>query len=417
MTPPRVVVIGGGAAGLIAAGRAAEAGASVILVEKNQTVGSKLILSGKGRCNLTSGEEDLEVFLSKFGPKGKFLYSAFSRFGPRETLEFFHSRGLATKMERGKRIFPARGGSEQVVTCLLNYLKDGGAAVYRNREAINLEIRNGTVVRFLLRGQEVEGDAFILCTGGRSFRKTGSTGDGYRFAQRAGHTIIPPRPALCPVKTKEKWPLIARGLMLKNVSLTLLRNGEVLAQRFGELLLTHFGISGPIAMDMSREIADAEALGGASLAIDLKPALSHEVLSARIGRDFAAFSPLPFREALKDLLPRGIIPVVLSLATIPPDQKAGQITTEEISKLAALLKAIPLTPDGLLGFDWAIVTAGGVDLREVDPRTMQSKLVKNLYIAGELLDLDGPTGGFNLQMCWSTGYIAGESAALATGPH
>ena len=203
--------------------------------------------------------------------------------------------------------------------------------------------------------------------------------------------------------------------MLKNVSLTLLRNGEILVQRFGELLLTHFGISGPIAMDMSREIADAEALGGATLAIDLKPALSLEILSARIGRDFAAFSALPFREALKDLLPRGIIPVVLSLASIPPDQKAGQITTEEISKLAALLKAIPLTPDGLLGFDWAIVTAGGVDLKEVDPRTMQSKLVKNLYIAGELLDLDGPTGGFNLQMCWSTGYIAGESAALANG--
>ncbi len=413
MSPRRVVVIGGGAAGLMAAGRAAEAGASVVLVEKNQTVGSKLVLSGKGRCNLTSGEEDMEVFLSKFGPKGKFLYSAFSRFGPRETLEFFHSRGLETKMERGKRIFPARGGSEGVVNCLLNYLKEGGAAVYRNREAINLEIKNGSVVRFLLRGQEIEGDAFILCTGGRSFRKTGSTGDGYRFAQRAGHTVVDPRPALCPVRTKEKWPLVARGLMLKNVSLTLLREGKILSKRFGELLLTHFGISGPIAMDMSREIADAETLGNAALEIDLKPALSPEILSARIGRDFAAFSSLPFREALKDLLPRGIIPVIVSLASIPPDQKAGQTSPEEIQRLAALLKAIPLTPEGLLGFDWAIVTAGGVDLREVDPRTMHSKLVKNLYIAGELLDLDGPTGGFNLQMCWSTGHIAGESAALA----
>lgn len=227
-----------------------------------------------------------------------------------------------------------------------------------------------------------------------------------------GTQSFPPGLPSVPSGQRKKWPLAARGLTLKNVSLTLLREGEVLSQRFGELLLTHFGISGPIAMDMSRDIADAEALGRATLAIDLKPALSLEILSARIGRDFASFSALPFREALKDLLPRGLIPVVVSLASIPSEQRAGQVTAEEIQGLAALLKAIPLTPDGLLGFDWAIVTAGGVDLREVDPRTMRSKLVKNLYIAGELLDLDGPTGGFNLQMCWSTGYIAGESAAL-----
>lgn len=412
MSALRVIVIGGGAAGLLAAGRAAETGAEVILVEKNQTVGAKLVLSGKGRCNITSGEEDMETFLSSYGPKGKFLYSAFSRFGPQETIAFFEKRGLRTSMERGKRIFPEKGGSEKVINCLIDYIREGNVTVYRHREAVNLEIRDGRVKRFLLRGQEIEGDAFIICTGGKSFPKTGSTGDGYRFARRAGHTIISPTPALCPVRLKEKWPLSARGLNLKNVSLTLLRDGEKISQRFGEMLLTHFGISGPIAMDMSREIDDACTSGKASLTVDLKPALSLEVLISRIGRDFIKYAGRSFKDSLKDLLPGGLVPVVVERASIPADKKVEYVSEEEKMELALLLKKLSLTPDGLLGFDWSIVTSGGVDLKEVDPRTMKSKLTGNLFFAGEVLDLDGPTGGFNLQMCWSTGYIAGESAAI-----
>ena len=410
---PRVVVIGGGAAGLIAAGRAAEKGARVILVEKNQALGAKLILSGKGRCNITNAEEDMEIFLSKYGPKGKFLYSAFSRFGPLETVDFFESRGLKTRVERGKRIFPERGRSEQVVTLLIQYLREGGVTVYRNRESLNLEIRNGLVRRFFLRGEEVEGDSFILCTGGKSFPRTGSTGDGYRFAQRAGHTIIPPAPALCPVKTVEKWPALASGLDLRNVSLTLRLGDTVLSSRFGELSLARFGISGPIAMDMSKEIAAACEAGSPSLSIDLKPALDISVLAARIGRDLKKFAGRAFRDSLGDLMPKALIPAVLELSSIPGEKRAETITEEEIAGLAGLLKGMPLRPAGLLGFDWAIVTSGGVNLKEVDPRTMGSKIVGNLFFAGEILDLDAPTGGFNLQMCWSTGWVAGESAAAA----
>ncbi len=410
MSAPQIVVIGGGPAGLIAAGRAAEKGARVILVEKNQTVGEKLLLSGKRRCNLTNSEEDMDVFLSKYGPNGKFLYSSFASFGPRETISFFQSRGVPLKEERGKRFFPATGGSEGVLAALLNYVREGGVTIYRKRESINLEIRNGRVLRFILRGQEVEGDAFIICTGGKSFPKTGSTGDGYRFARRAGHTVIPPVPALCPVKTVEKWPLASRGMTLRNVSLTLWKNGEVESQRFGELLLTHFGISGPIAMDMSKEIAAAMETGTARLTLDLKPALSLPVLKNRISRDFEKFSGRKFKDSLGELLPRGLIPAVLALAPLPEEKIVNSASNQEIETLAELLKAFPLTPDGLLGFDWAIVTSGGVALKEIEPRTMRSKLVENLFFAGEVLDLDGPTGGFNLQMCWSTGYQAGESA-------
>ena len=411
MSAPQVVVIGGGPAGLLAAGRAAEKGARVILVEKNQTVGEKLLLSGKRRCNVTSAEEDMDVFLSKYGPNGKFLYSAFSRFGPRETMNFFESRGVALKEERGKRIFPSAGGSEGVLAALLNYVREGGVTIYRNRESLNMEIRDGRVRRFILRGQEVEGDAFIICTGGKSFPKTGSTGDGYRFARRAGHTITPPVPALCPVRIVEKWPPASRGMTLRNVSLTLWKDGAQESQRFGELLLTHFGISGPIAMDMSKEIAAAMATGAAKLTLDLKPALSLSVLVNRIGRDFEKFSGRKFRDSLGELLPRGLIPAVLQSAPIPEEKLVNSATEQEIEALAALLKTFPLTPEGLLGFDWAIVTSGGVVLKEIDPRNMRSKLVENLFFAGEVLDIDGPTGGFNLQMCWSTGYQAGESAA------
>ena len=411
MSGPRVVVIGGGAAGMIAAGRAAEMGARVTLVEKNQTLGSKLMLSGKGRCNLTNAEENIEVFLAAYGPNGKFLHSAFSRFGPAETLRFFSSLGLETKVERGKRVFPAKGGSEKVINCLFDYLKRGRVAILRNKEALNLEIKNGKALRFILRGEELEGDAFIICTGGKSFPKTGSTGDGYRFARRAGHNIITPVPALCPVRLAEKWPLQARGLNLKNVSLSLVQDGKVISKRFGEVLLTHFGISGPIAMDMSREIEEASARGEACLLLDLKPALTMEVLAARIGRDFEKYSGCMFKDSLKDLLPRGLIPVLVDKSSAPPEKPARYVSKEEKEELASIMKELHLTPRGLLGFDWSIVTAGGVDLKETDPRTMASRLVSNIFFAGEVLDLDGPTGGFNLQACWSTGYIAGESAA------
>jgi len=408
----RVVVIGGGPAGLLATGRAAERGALAVLLEKNAAPGKKLLLSGKGRCNLTSSEEDTDLFLSKYGRNGRFLYSVFSRFGPAETISFFESIGVELKEERGKRIFPAAGGAPGVLDALRRYAVGAGAEIRCENEALDLVLREGRVRSVLTKDGEIEGDAFIICTGGKSFPRTGSTGDGYRFARRAGHTVVPPVPALCPVRTAERWPETCHGLTLRNVSLSLRRNGKVTTSRFGELLLTHFGLSGPIAMDMSKEIAAALESGGGELVIDLKPALTHQVLTKRIRRDLDRLSGKHLKEALGGLLPSGLISAVIMKSPIPEQKLVNDIGNREVGELAALLKAFQLTPTGLLGFNWAVVTSGGVAIDEIDPGTMRSKIVENLFFAGEVIDIDGPTGGFNLQMCWSTGHQAGESAAV-----
>ena len=411
MNGRRVVVIGGGPAGLMAAGRAAKRGARVTLVEKNSTAGNKLLLSGKGRCNLTSSEEDTSSFISRYGSNGKFLHSPFSKFGPRETINFFQSRGVPLKVERGKRVFPASGGAREVLDSLLNYALGAGCDILYGCDTLDLEVRDGRIHRLFSRDREIEGDAFILCTGGKSFPKTGSTGDGYRFARKSGHTVITPTPALCPVKTLERWPESSFGITLRNVSLSLTQGGREVSRRFGELSLTSFGISGPIAMDMSKEIDAALGSSDVSLSIDLKPALSHLVLARRIKRDFEKLSGRILRRSLGGLLPSGLIPALLRATPVSGEKDVGKITNGEIDALSALMKDYRLTPTGLLGFDWAIVTSGGVALKEIDPRSMRSKIVDNLFFAGELINIDGPTGGFNLQMCWSTGHLAGESAA------
>ncbi len=412
MNGRRVVVIGGGPAGLMAAGRAAERGARVTLVEKNSTAGNKLLLSGKGRCNLTSSEEDTSSFISRYGSNGKFLHSPFSKFDPRETINFFQSRGVPLKVERGKRVFPASGGAREVLDSLLNYALGAGCDILYDCDTLDLEVRDGRIHRLFSRDREIEGDAFILCTGGKSFPKTGSTGDGYRFARKSGHTVITPTPALCPVKTLERWPESSFGITLRNVSLSLTQGGREVSRRFGELSLTSFGISGPIAMDMSKEIDAALGSSDVSLSIDLKPALSHLALARRIKRDFEKLSGRILRRSLGGLLPSGLIPALLRATPVSGEKDVGKITNGKIDALAALLKDYRLTPTGLLGFNWAaIVTSGGVALKEIDPRSMRSKIVDNLFFAGEVIDIDGPTGGFNLQMCWSTGHLAGESAA------
>ncbi|MDI9370073.1 MAG: NAD(P)/FAD-dependent oxidoreductase [Synergistaceae bacterium] len=410
MSAGRVVVIGAGPAGLIAAGEAAVGGARTILLEKNRSAGEKLLLTGKGRCNLTSSEDDTGSFLAKFGHNGKFLYSVFSRFGPSETMDFFRSLGIELSIERGRRVYPASGDARDVLDALLRRACSGGAEVRCGAGVLDVEINDGRIRRLITSNGTVEGDAFVLCTGGKSFPKTGSTGDGYRLASKAGHTIVPPVPALCPVTTVERWPRCAWGLTLRNVSLVLRQGGRVLADRFGELLLTKFGISGSIAMDMSKEIAAALNSGEAELIIDLKPALSEDVLCRRIKRDFEKFSGRVLKDSLGDILPADFIPAFLRSVRIPEVARVDGIGNDAISEIASALKGYRLTPKGLLGFDWAIVTAGGVALDEIDPRSMRSKIAENLFFAGEIIDIDGPTGGFNLQMCWSTGFQAGRSA-------
>ena len=403
------IVIGGGPAGLMAAGQAAAAGERVLLVEKNASLGEKLLLAGKRRCNITNAEPDVTAFLSRYGENGRFLHSAFSRLGPAQTIEFFNSLGIRTVTERGGRVFPAEGGGQRVLDALLILCKKGGVRILRESPVRSLKLRNGRVERLVTAIEELEAERYIVTTGGKSYPRTGSTGDGYRFAAQAGHTVVEPTPALVPVRTQETWVKLARGYNLRNVRLTVTVNGEKAEERFGEMEFTNFGVSGPIVMELSSRIPDWMARGTVRFSIDLKPALDLRQLTDRVVRDFAKHHDRLFAGALRDLVPGPLIPLILELSDVPSDKPAAYVSPEEQSDLAALLKNIVLTVNGLWGFNHAIVTRGGVSLREIEPGTMRSKLCDNLYFAGEVLDLNGPSGGFNLQICWSTGYAAGRA--------
>lgn len=406
-----IAVIGGGPAGMMAAGRAAESGVKVVLIEKNETLGKKLLITGKGRCNFTHNEFDIRKIAEKFGRNGRFLYGALALFGAGEVVDFFESRGVKGKVEQGDRIFPEKGNAQDILNVLIKYLTEGKVNILYNAEVTGFKQEKGKISQALLRDRQINADKYIICAGGKAYPQTGSTGDGYRWAGQLGHTIIPPVPALNPVKTSEKWVKELQGLSLKNVSLKLFQNGKKQDERFGEMLFTHFGVSGPIVMDMSKNIGALLKNGPVKLILDLKPALDFKKLDKRIQRDFQEFKGRMFKNSLKGLLPLSMIPVIIKLSGIEPEKKVDYISREERNKLVHLLKELELTPTGLLGFKWSVVTSGGVALKEVNPNTMCSKKVENLYFAGEILDLDGPSGGYNLQECWSTGYLAGKSAA------
>ena len=406
-----IAVIGGGPAGMMAAGRAAELGAKVVLIEKNEILGKKLLITGKGRCNFTHNEFDIRKFAEKFGRNGRFLYSALSVFGVHEVINFFESRGVKAKVEQGDRIFPENGNAQDILNVLIKYLAEGKVDILLNAEVISFRQENGKISQVLLRDRQISADKCIICTGGKAYPQTGSTGDGYQWAEQLGHTVIAPVPALNPVKISENWVKELQGLSLKNVSLKLFQNGKKQDERFGEMLFTHFGVSGPIVMDMSKKIGALLKKGPVKLILDLKPALDFKKLDKRIQRDFQEFKGRMFKNSLKGLLPLSMIPVIIKLSGVEPEKKVDYISREERNKVVHLLKELELTPIGLLGFKWSVVTSGGVALKEVNPNTMGSKKIENLYFAGEILDLDGPSGGYNLQECWSTGYLAGQSAA------
>jgi predicted Rossmann fold flavoprotein len=415
------IVIGGGPAGLIAAGRAAELGERALLVEKNDSLGEKLLLAGRRRCNLTNALPDIDAFLSRYGERGgAFLRPAFARFGPKETLEFFKRNGVKTLVERGNRVFPdvspANTGAQRVLDALLIYCKKGKVRILRRSPVRSLKVKNGRVERLVTAAEELFAGRYIVATGGKSYPKTGSEGDGYRFAEQAGHTVAAPVPALVPVKTRETWVKLAHNCNLRNVKLSVAVNGEKVDERFGEMEFTNFGVSGPIVMDLSSFVSDWMKRGTVSLVLDLKPALSLEKLIARVERDFEKYADRQFGRAIADLLPSALIPMILELSDVPPDKPAAWVAPEERADLAFLLKNVPLTVNGLWSFDHAIVTKGGVSLDEVDPATLRSKRCENLFFAGEVLDLNGPTGGFNLQACWSTGFVAGSRAAEVLDP-
>lgn len=405
-----IAVIGGGPAGMMAAGRAAKLRAKVVLIEKNEILGKKLLITGKGRCNFTHNEFDIRKFAEKFGRNGRFLYSALALFGAREVIDFFKPRGVKGKVEQGNRIFPEKGNAQDILNALVKYIAEGKVNILLNSEVIGFRQEKGKISQALFRDRQICADKYIICAGGKSYPQTGSTGDGYRWAEQLGHIIIKPVPALNPVKTSEKWVKELQGLSLKNVSLKLFQNGKKQDERFGEMLFTHFGVSGPMVMDMSKNIGALLKKGPVKLILDLKPALDFKKLDKRIQRDFQEFKGRMFKNSLKGLLPLSMISVIIKLSGIEPEKKVDYISREERNKLVHLLKELELTPTGLLGFKWSVVTSGGVALKEVNPNTMGSKKVKNLYFAGEILDLDGPSGGYNLQECWSTGYLAGKSA-------
>ena len=405
-----IAVIGGGPAGMIAAGRAAELGVKVVLMEKNEVLGKKLLLTGKGRCNFTHNELDIRKFTEKYGRNGRFLYRALAVFGVKEVLDFFESRGVKGKVEQGDRIFPENGNVQDILKVLLKYLSEGKVTILYNVEVINFKQEDRKISQVLLRDRQIIAAKFIICTGGKSYPQTGSTGDGYHWARQWGHTIIEPVPALNPIKIAEKWVRELQGLSLKNISLQLFQNGKKQDERFGEMLFTHFGVSGPIVMDLSKNIGTLLKQGPVKLILDLKPALDFKKLDQRIQRDLDKFKGRRFKNSLKELLPLSMIPVMIRLSGIEPEKQVDYISREERNKLVHLFKELELSPTELLGFKWSVVTSGGIALKEVDPDTMCSKKIENLYFAGEILDLDGPSGGYNLQECWSTGYLAGESA-------
>ena len=406
-----IAVIGGGPAGMMAAGRAAKLGAKVVLIEKNEILGKKLLITGKERCNFTHNEFDIRKFAEKFGRNGRFLYSALAVFGAREVIDFFESRGVKGKVEQGDRVFPEKGNAQDILNVLIKYLAEGKVNILLNSEVTGFNQEKGKISQVLLRDRQISADKFIICAGGKAYPQTGSTGDGYRWAEQSGHTVIPPVPALNPVKTSEDWAKELQGLSLKNVSLKLFQNGKKQDERFGEMLFTHFGVSGPMVMDMSKNIGALLKNGPLKLILDLKPALDFKKLDLRIQRDFQEFKGRMFKNSLKGLLPLSMIAVMIKLSGIKPEKKVDYISREERNKLVHRLKELELTPTELLGFKWSVVTSGGVSLKEVNPNTMGSKKMENLYFAGEILDLDGPSGGYNLQECWSTGYLAGESTA------
>ncbi|NLA59431.1 MAG: NAD(P)/FAD-dependent oxidoreductase [Firmicutes bacterium] len=414
----RVIVIGGGASGMMAAGTAAEAGGEVLLLEKNSALGKKLLITGKGRCNLTNACE-IEEVIDRFGSGGKFLYSALHVFPPSAVWQFFADRGLELVVERGRRVFPASGNSADVVKVFKDYLAQQGVIVKLNSPVEEIiiqgeEARHIAGVK-LANGNFLSADAVILASGGASYPGTGSTGDGYLMAAKLGHTLQPLYPALVPLKTKEEWVKGAAGLSLRNVRARLLDGEEVLGSEFGEMLITHFGVSGPIILTLSRFVAPRVQQGKPlRLEIDLKPALDDERLDDRLRRDFQEYARKSLKNALKSLLPKALIPVVIALCNLAPERPVHQITREQRHQLLRVLKGLPLTITGTLPLSAAIVTQGGVSLNEVDPRTMASRLVRGLFFGGEVIDLAADTGGFNLQAAFATGYVAGRHAVAAT---
>lgn len=407
-----VIVVGGGPAGMMAAGTAAARGARTLVLEKNATLGKKLLITGGGRCNVTNAEPDARKLLEKFKDAGKFLFSAFAQWGVRETLGFFQERGMETKVENELRVFPVSDSARSVWEVLVARLREHGVAVRSDAPVAGLLRQDGalTGVR-LASGEEVRGAAVIVATGGTSRPETGSTGDGYAWLREVGHAVAEPAPSLVPIVVKDAWARRLAGTALSGVKVTLLQDGAKQGAAKGRVLFTHVGVSGPTVLNMSRDVGELLKYGEVVLSLDLFPAEDEGRLGERLRGIFEGNRRKKLRNALAGLAPAGIVPSAIELAGIDPEVSCSHVAREERLRLARALKGIPLHVDRLLGPEKAVITSGGVALEEVDFRTMRSRIVPNLYLIGDILDVDRPSGGYSLQLCWTTGFVAGTAAS------
>ncbi len=414
-----VVVIGGGPAGMMAAGRAGERGLKVLLLEKNNSLGKKLRITGGGRCNVTNAEEDTREFISNYKEAGKFLFSPFSIFNQKDTLNFFHSRGMPTKVEDRKRVFPQSDSAESVWNVFIEYLKKGGVEVMLNAEVKKFETKNNSIKKVVLKtGEEILAKSFVLATGGKGRPETGSTGDGFLWLKDMGHSVEEPVASLVPLIVKENFIKHLQGITLPEVKISVYQNGikqqiqkkETSAvKKTGRLLFTHFGLSGPMILNMSKAIGELLPYGNVNLLIDAVPHIPNDVLNTELQEIFKKEGAKKIKNCLSKFAVLGFIEEILKIAEIDENIVAHNITREMRVRLINTLKAFPLTVTGLLGEDKAIVTSGGVALTEVDFKTFKSKIINNLFLVGDILNIDRPSGGFSLQLCWTSGYIAGNN--------
>jgi predicted Rossmann fold flavoprotein len=403
-----VVIIGGGPAGMMAGGRAGECGARVVLVEKNERLGVKLLSTGGERCNVTN-DSSVREMINRIGENGKFLFSAFNKFGPQDIIDFLEERGLKIKTENNNRVFPFSNNSKDVLDALVQYLEKSQVQIKTNSEVKKIVVDNKKIEKIVLtNNEEIIADNFILCTGGKSYPLTGSTGDGYLWLTTLGHTVTKLSPALTAVMVKEKIVADLEGLSLDEAEISLYKAGKKIDSQVGSIIFTKNGVSGPLVIDMSRKIGK-EFPEKMKLQIDFKPKFDFKELDEELQKNFQENNNKMFKNSLDGFLPKKLTSVIIELSKIDPNKKVNLITRQERKTILHLLKEFDLTIKCLAGYNQAVVTSGGVKLSEVDPRTMKSKIIENLYFAGEILDVDGPTGGYNLQICWSTGCLAGNS--------
>lgn len=405
----KVLIVGGGAAGMMAGIFAGRNGHEVHIYEKNEKLGKKLFITGKGRCNLTNAG-DMDTLFASVITNPKFLYSGFYSFTNEQAIEFFEELGVRTKIERGNRVFPVSDHSSDVISAMTRELKRLRVEVHLNTAVRQIKTREGHFLSLILSdGQEIAGDSCIIATGGMSYPSTGSTGDGYRFAQEAGHPVTELSPSLVPIETEEEDIRELQGLSLRNVNACIYSGKKKLYEEFGEMLFTHYGVSGPIIISASSVIGKKLKEGKMKLSVDLKPALSFEQLDARVLRDFEENKNKQFKNAVDKLFPAKLKPVMIRRSGIDPEKKVNEISREERHRFVTLIKDFEMTLVRLRDFKEAIITKGGVDVKQIDPGTMESKIIPGLYFIGEVLDLDALTGGFNLQIAWSTAYLAGNA--------